>query len=63
MELGRALTVFRQYCWLLERDRNKAESLLLTDAEREAIRDLKETIREYGGLFDDDLQAKAAKAA
>lgn len=63
MELSRALTVFRQYCWLLKRDRNKAESLLLTDAERQAIRDLIETIREYAGLFHDDLHEKVDRAA
>lgn len=63
MELGRALTVFRQYCRLLKRNRSEAESLLLTDTEKQAIRDLREIVREYAYLFNEDLQTESARAA
>ena len=63
MDLDRALRVFKQYCWNFKRDRLQAESLLLTDEERQVILELKGLIREYAGLFDSEEQPVAAKAA
>ncbi len=41
MDLDRAIRVFRQYCRSYREDRLQAESLLLTDEERQAILGLK----------------------
>jgi len=63
MDLERALRVFRQYCLSYRRDRLQAESLLLTDEERQAILGLKELIKEYADLFGRDEHSSVARAA
>lgn len=63
MDFDRAIRVFKQYCWSYRRDRLQAESLLLTDEERQVIQQLKDLIKEYSDLFGRDEQPSVAKAA
>lgn len=63
MDFDRATRVFREYCRSYRRDRLQAESLLLTDEERQAILELKGLIKEHAGLFDSEGQPVTAKAA
>jgi len=63
MDLDRAIRVFREYCRSYRRDRLQAESLLLTDEERQAILGLKDLIKECADLFGRDEHSSAAKAA
>jgi hypothetical protein len=60
MDLIHALHIFRLYCYHLKRNPSDAESLLLTDSEKEAIRQLKGLIMEYSDLIlQDQPPAKA----
>lgn len=63
MDLDRAVRVFKQYAWHLERDRLQAESLLLTNEEKQAILELKALIRDYAALFETEGSVPSAKAA
>ena len=63
MELDRALRVFKLYCMHFEENPIQAESLLLTDEEKQVIVELKDVIKEYGGLFETDRHAVTAKVA
>ncbi len=63
MDFDRATRVFREYCRSYRRDRLQAESLLLTDEERQAILGLKELIKEYADLFGPDEHSSVARAA
>jgi hypothetical protein len=63
MELDRALRVFKLYCMHFEENPIQAESLLLTDEEKQAILELKALVKEYGGLFERDRHGAKGKAA
>jgi hypothetical protein len=51
MDFDHALHIFRLYCYRLERDPAQADSMLLTDAEKQAIQELKDLVKKYAGLF------------
>jgi len=63
MDIDRALRVFKLYCMHYEQDPRQAETLLLTDEERQAILELKNLIKEYGRLFEADKAVQTDKAA
>lgn len=63
MEFDRALRVFRLYCEHRERDPIQAESLLLTDEEKQVILEMKEVIGQYGSLFTEGGRAARKRAA
>lgn len=63
MDLTHALHVFRLYCFQLKKDPFEAESMLLSDQEKQAIQELKDVIREYADLIVDDRGKVAGKAA
>ncbi len=54
MDLDHALHVFRLYCIRLKEDPSDAESMLLTDKEKQAIQELKYLIKEYAHLIAGD---------
>lgn len=51
MDFDQAMRVFRLYCLRLEKEPAQADTMLLTENEKEAISVLKGVIREYSGLF------------
>jgi hypothetical protein len=62
MDLTHALWVFRLYCNRLKQDPSDADSMLLTDKEREVIQDLKDLVKEYADLIAGDRSAMVTKA-
>jgi len=63
MELNHALHVFRLYCYHLKRNPADAESMLLTDEERQAIQEAKDLVKEYADAIVGDRGRVAAKTA
>ncbi|NLI81830.1 MAG: hypothetical protein GX443_09105 [Deltaproteobacteria bacterium] len=63
MDLEHALRIFKLYCYIYRRSAAEAESILWSEREREAIRQLKRLVRESADLFREEDSALTAKAA
>lgn len=61
MDFDHALHVFKLYCRQLKQDPSGADSMLLTESEREAIQEIGDLIREYADLFVGDRLAAPGK--
>lgn len=54
MDFDQAIRVFKLYSLRYEQDPRQAETMLLTENEKQAASELKDIIREYAVLFEKD---------
>lgn len=62
MDLNHALHVFKLYCYHLKQDPSGADSMLLTDNEKQAISEIKDLIKDYSDLITADLGDAASSS-
>lgn len=63
MEFTHALHIFRLYCNRLKQDPFDAELMILTDAEKQALQELKGIIEEYSDLIVGNRGTGASKSS